>query len=251
MRMYVRGVPSLKRPEQTMHAKVNNPPSQDSFFFKAFNDSIDIANNVVKTKYLTAMKQGTLNPQDFGCLTVQDAYYCYRAAETLTSLLCKIDKDKDPELYDLANSKCVGYIEYNTTFFKDWHLSTSSCITPTENFRSYAEHEHNVMCAYAPIYTLVAMLPCYYLWPWFGKQIKQSSDYKPGVYESWFDGCWDGDTYFDSAYDVGNFIEEWKNKGKEFDEKTAMEIYKTSMNHELAVFNDAYHDSIEAAQIKK
>ena len=63
------------------------------------------------------MKAGKLNPQDFGCLTVQDAYYCYRSAETLNSLLCRMDKEKESELYELADSLYEGYVDYNQTFF--------------------------------------------------------------------------------------------------------------------------------------
>lgn len=250
MGMYVRGVPFLEYLGKRMAVNAE-PPSQDSFFFRAFNENIDTANAVVNTQYLQAMKAGKLNPQDFGCLTVQDAYYCYRSAETLNSLLCKIDKEKEAELYELADSLYEGYVDYNQTFFTDWHLHTASSITPTDTFRSYSEHEHYVMCAYEPIYTLVALLPCYYLWPWFGKEIKSSGGYTPGVYKSWFDGCWDGDSYFDSAYVIGNFIEEWKSKGKEFDEELAKQTFKTSINYELAAFTEAYHESIETAKNMK
>lgn len=250
MGMHVRGVPFLAHLEGRMDVNIE-PPSQDSFFFRAFNANIDIANAVIDTQYLQAMKVCKLNPQDFGCLTVQDAYYCYLAADTLRSLLCKIDKEKESELYNLANSQYEGYIDYNKTFLVDWHIHTANCVTPTDTFKAYAEHEHHVMCAYDPIYTLVALLPCYYLWPWFGKKIKESEGYAPGVYHSWFDGCWADDSYFDSAYAIGNFIEAWKGNGKEFDEDLAMQIFQTSMKYELAVFSEAYHESIEAVKNKK
>ncbi len=245
MRAFVRNVPFQNYLRSTSRF-ASEPPSAESFFFRAFNECIGIANAVVSTDYLQRMKSGILNPQDFGVLTVLDSYYCYRAAETMSGLLCQIDAQQELELHELVSSLLQGYREYNSTFFDDWHIRTSDSVNPTETFRSYAEHEHHIMCSEAPIYTLVAMLPCYYLWPWFADSILSAPDYVRGVYDYWLNCC----LGYGSAYRIGNFIDEWQKQGKEFDEELAMQIYKTSMNFELAAFSEAAHTYILAGKEK-
>ena len=215
-------------------------PKPDSFFYRVFNNNIDIANRVVDTSYLQTMAAGKLCPDYYGELTVLDSYYCYRAADTLKSLVCKIDKEKDPELYNLTNYMISGYDKYNSTFLGHWHLRESDSVTPTKTMHDYAEHEHSIMCFNDPIYTLVAYIPCYYLWPWFSQKIIESDGYsKDGIYDYWFEGNYYGKDSYNSAWMIGNLIEEWKASQKAFDEDKAEEIYVKSMNYELQVFTEA------------
>ncbi|MBR1693707.1 MAG: hypothetical protein IJ711_13190 [Lachnospiraceae bacterium] len=243
-RIYTRNIRFTARLQKGAQVRTAKPP-EDSFFFRVFEKNLDVANAVIDTKYLQAMKHGVLNPQDYGCLTVLDSYYCYRAADTLLSLLSEIDDKEYPDLKRLVEVQYEGYEEYNSTFFRDWHIRTADSVNPTDTMMAYAEHEHHVMCAYPPIYTLVAMLPCYYLWPWFSQKIEESSDYEPGVYKDWFEGNYSGEDSYDSAYEIGNFIDAWQKDGKEFDESLAGEIFSKSMNYELAAFTEAYHEAIE------
>jgi thiaminase/transcriptional activator TenA len=233
----------LKYMPKTMKSvKAITEPDKDSFFIRAFNANIDIANAVVNTQYLQKMKTGILDPSYYGCLTVLDSYYCYRAAETLGSLLNNIDKSKYPDLHNLVEANQKSYREYNKTFLVDWHILQSDSVVPTDKMKRYAEHEHNVMCYQDPIYTLVAYIPCYYLWPWFSKKIIEDSNYKPGVYDLWFKGNYYGEDSFGSAWTIGNFIESWKKSGNAFDETLASDIFKKSMQFELDVFTDAYKE---------
>lgn len=215
-------------------------PPKDSFFYQVFNANLETAKKVVNTSYLQKMKVGALSPDNYGCLTVLDSYYCYRAADTLKSLICKIDRNTEEELYTITKSMMTGYDSYNKTFLADWHIRESDSVTPTETMRNYSEHEQIVMCYEEPIYTLVAYIPCYYLWPWFSQQIQNDSGYQPGVYKDWFEGNYDGtDASFNSAWKIGVFIEEWIKAGKPFDKSKATEIYTKSMQYELQVFTEA------------
>lgn len=216
-------------------------PSQDSFFYRVFNKHIDIANSVMNTDYLMAMSAGILCPDNYGQLTVLDSYYCYRAADTLKSLLCKINQEDNPGLYELTNHMISGYDDYNRKFLTDWHIRESDSVTATKAMHDYAEHEHNVMCYEDPIYTLVAYIPCYYLWPWFSQHIMEKDGYnKDGIYDYWFAGNYYGQESYKSAWVIGDLIEKWKAAGKPFDETKAEEIYVKSMNYELEVFSQAY-----------
>ncbi len=109
-------------------------------------------------------------------------------------------------LKDSIEAMIEGYHQYNAYFLNQWHILNSSSIVPTKAMKAYSEHEHNVMCYEEPIYTLVAYIPCYYLWPWFSYQIMQSLDYAPGVYEEWFSINYKGEESYASAKKIKQCI---------------------------------------------
>lgn len=211
-------------------------PSKDSFFMRVFQQNIEIANKVLNTKYLDAIQKGILPPNNYGQLTVLDAYYCYRAADTYNTALCKVQKETERDLYMLMDHLHRSYREYNQSFFNDWHIRTSESVNATKEFVSYANQEHHIACSQHPIYTLVAMIPCYYLWYWFSNEMRKKGIADTNLYREWISDC----CYPNTSYEIGNFIEEWRKSGKEFDEKLAAEIYQTSIQCELSVFKAAY-----------
>lgn len=215
-------------------------PRPTSFFYRAFLSCRHTANAVAGTRYLQSMHDGTLDPLSYGCLTVQDAYYCYHAQETLRGLLGRVDREAHPGLYELVESKTNAYDSYNRTFIEDWRIRNTESVVPTDAMRGYVEHEQRVAREEDPIYTMVVFLPCYHLWPWFARQLMMSPRYSPGVYRSWFEGVYQGESEsFGGAWLMGNFIEEWRDAGNPFDEGLAHDIYRESMEHELAVFSEA------------
>ena len=107
-------------------------PSPSSFYYRAFRANLRTANEVAATPYLQSMHTGTLSPLDYGCLTVQDAYYCYQAQETLRLTLARIDRAAQPELFEIVESKVRGYEGYNQTFLEDWHIRNAQSVLPTE-----------------------------------------------------------------------------------------------------------------------
>lgn len=206
-----------------------------SFFWRAFNRNLTTAEKVLNTNYLTLMRDCKLDPKFFGELTVLDSYYCYRGADSYATALCNVDKKNDIDLYTLMNELHKSYCKYNKTFFDEWHIRTSESVNATPTFIHYADHEHQVACHKHPIYTLVAMLPCYYLWYWFAdKMCSEMSD--DNIYKDWVKGCCYSDK---TPMRIGNFIDKWQLDGKEFDEELAFAIYKKSMDYELEAFTNA------------
>lgn len=215
-------------------------PLPSSFFCRAFHTNRHTANAAANTRYLQSMHDGTLSPLDYGCFTIQDAYYCYSAQDTLRLLLHRIDHEAEPELFGLVESNVSAYDDYNRTFLEDWHIQDAACVLPTETTRRYAAHERQVARHKEPLYSLVAYLPCFHLWPWYARRLMMSPRYRPGVYRSWFEGIYQGEREgFGSAWLLGNFIEEWRQGGRPFDENLAHDIYRKSMEFELAIFSEA------------
>jgi thiaminase/transcriptional activator TenA len=107
-----------------------------------------------------------------------------------------------------------------------------SGIVPTDSMKAYAEHERVTANYEESIYTLAAMLPCYYLWYWLSDQIYGSR--ANNLYAFWIDG----NHYPETAYEVGNFIETYKTT-RTFDDSLALKAFTDSINYELAVFTQA------------
>lgn len=210
-----------------------DPPSEDSFFFRAFNANIKVAEQSLNTKFIQGIKNGNLSPDNYGALTVLDAYYCYNGATSFQIALQNTDEKAEPQLAALLKKLTESYEAYNKTFLDVWHLLNADCVVPTETCKNYAHHERIVANYYAPIYTLVAMLPCYYLWYWLSDQIYSFRE--NNLYGYWIEGCHSSS----SAYTIGNFIDEWMRAGKPFSEDAAMRFYADSMKYEFGNFDEA------------
>jgi thiaminase/transcriptional activator TenA len=209
------------------------PPPPDSFFFRAFNANLQTAQASLDTKFIQGIKNGNLSPNNYGALTVLDAYYCYNGATSFQIAQMNPELDKEPLLAKLLFQLYTNYNTYNQTFLNVWHILNADCVVPTTNCEAYAHHERVVANYDHPIYTLVVMLPCYYLWYWLSDQIW---DYRENnLYGFWIEGCHSSS----SAYAIGNFIDAWVKDGKVFDDSYAMNIYSKSMQYEYINFNDA------------
>lgn len=215
----------------------SNEPPADSFFFRVFDKNISIAERVLNTPFLQEMKKNVLPPLNFGVMNVQDAYYCYCAENSYKRLLngIKVSDELTQEMLELVQHNYKGYVEYNKVFLDIWHIPAATSVKPTKVFQDYAEHEFQTASNYDPIYTLVAMLPCYYLWYWFSSKLSpdMSSD---NLYIDWVEGSLSAR----SAYRIGNFIDKWQKQNQPFDERLAEKIYAASMNYELQIFTEAY-----------
>lgn len=239
-------------------------PSEDCFLCKAFKAEKEIREKVLNTPFLQGMKNGDLDPKYLGILTVLDSYYCYRAKNTLEATFGKYNPIVFPELNAVITNRYNGYIKYNTTFKDDWHIKDIDSVIPTNTMRGYADFEENVMRKCHPIYTLIAYLPCYFLWPWFSRELlnvkyvddwglkpekkisansNNTNDSEPeenhNVYESWFRGNYKDEDSFKGAWLIANEVEKWRKNGN-FNEGEALTIFHTSMNYELEVFTNAY-----------
>lgn len=56
-------------------------PAADSLFWKLWNGSLDTAVQVLQTDYFKGIAAGTLDPNAYGSLMVQDGYYCFRGRD--------------------------------------------------------------------------------------------------------------------------------------------------------------------------
>lgn len=203
-----------------------SPPPDDSLFFQLWNANQEIAVKALNTDYIQGIKNGTLDPIKYGAFTVSDAYYCYNGAQ---DYLNAESQASDASLKAFLLQKYNSYLAYNTSFTTTWHLRDASGIVPLQTAIDYSEFEHNVASFQDPIYTLIVMIPCEYLWYWLAHQISPPTT--GNLYASWITG----NNYPDGAYAMGNFIEQYR-QSHNIDPTLAQNLYAQAMSYELQNF---------------
>ena len=213
------------------HQVSKTSPEAGSLFWKLWQSCTDIANEVIKTPFIQGIKEGTLDPVIYGGFNISDAYYCFHGA---SDYLGAANRANDPTLKAFLMKKYNSYDSYNKTFPKKWHIKDANGVVPTDACKEYSAFESNTAATEAPIYSLIVMLPCEYLWAWLGKELSPPS--KGNLYAPWITG----NNYPDGAYAMGNFISYFQNKYPgSLDTDKAMELYRSAMNYELENFKSA------------
>lgn len=207
------------------------PPPPESLFWKLWNSSKSIAEDVMKTDLTQGLKNGNLDPVKFGTFNVSDAYYCFKQSDCFE---LAEQRAENPVLKAFLGQKVEGYVEYNKLFHKTWFLKDASSIIPPSICTEYSDFEMKISSQEDPIYTLILMLPCEYLWPWISEEMLPVE--AGNIYENWIKG----NLIPEISYTVGNFLDLYlKNNPDSIDEDKAIEIYKKAMEYEYRYFLSA------------
>ncbi|TDQ23894.1 TenA family transcriptional regulator [Tenacibaculum caenipelagi] len=205
------------------------PPPTDTLFWKMWNACQDIANETLNTQFIQEIKSGTLNPVHYGGFNISDAYYCFKGAQ---DYLNAMDRASNPTLKAFLHKKYNSYQKYNDTFPKTWRIKDAEGIIPSEVCKLYSKFESMVASHQDPIYALIVMIPCEYLWAWLAAQLSPTSS--KNLYAPWITGNNDPN----GAYAMGNFLEEYQ-KENPVDEKLATQLYTQAITYEYQNFNTA------------
>lgn len=201
-------------------------PAPDSLFWKMWNANTEIAQAALNTDFVQGIKNGNLNPQTYGAFNVSDAYYCFHGSEDYQNAA---DRATHPVLKAFLQKKRDSYVSYNDTFPETWRVKNGDSIVPTEVCQQYSDYERSVCSDQDPIYALIVMLPCEYLWGWLGAQLV---GFESGnLYADWIKD----NQGTSGAFAMGNFIEEYR-KNKPIDEDLAMYIYNQAITFEKENF---------------
>ena len=210
------------------HGIPETPPVPGSLFWTMWEACQDIAKEALATGYIQGIGNGNLDPKLYGSYTVMDAYYCFRGAEDYRDAAAKT---YDPTLKAFLNHKYQSYHSYNQSFKTEWGLKDASGINPNKAVKDYSDLEHEVVVNEDPIYSLIVMLPCEYLWYWLSDQLK--GNVENNLYGFWITGNLDPS----GAYAMGNYINMYqKHYPKVIEEANALNIYRQAMQGELSDF---------------
>ncbi|MNJ43680.1 hypothetical protein D3C77_386970 [compost metagenome] len=213
------------------HGLSSAPPPADSLFWRLWQPCLPIAQKTLVTPYINGIKNANLDPVIYGGFNVSDAYYCFNGAQ---SYLAAESRTDDEGLKFFLLEKYKRYQTYNEAFPTIWHVRDASGVVPTPACRDYAQFESDTASHADPIYTLIMMIPCEYLWYWLANQLMPPSP--SNLYGPWI-------TANDStsgAYAMGNFLDQYQRVHPgAIDENKAQSIYSTAMNFEWQNFLSA------------
>ncbi len=232
------------------HQLSTAPPAADSLFWKMWRGVQDVATDTLALPYLQGINAGTLDPNQYGGYNVADAYYCFEGADAYQTAVSKTTPNTP--LNAFLSKKLAGYQRYNATFPDTWHVSSAASISPPQVTKDYAEYEGNVAARLDPIYCLIVMIPCEYLWAWLAGQMNPPQP--SNVYGEWITENNDPS----GAYAMGNFLDSYmtQNPGV-LDTSYAQLIYGFAQIYEYQNFaaatgtqpNDAAHYGIDKPAI--
>lgn len=196
-----------------------NPPPTDSFSWKLWLGSQDIAQEALKTDYIQGIANGTLDPNDYG----SDAAYCYYAEGDY----------KRAEAF--AKVRHTSYASYRKEAFDSWGLKRATALVPGPAVQGYIDTERAVATTAPPIYLMVAMIPCDQLWPWLAAELSSKAS-STNLYSFWITGnaSWHG------AYVLDNFVDRWNGEHPGvLDAENALAVYRACMTGEVNCFRAA------------
>ena len=215
----------------THHQLSTQPPPPDALFWKMWNACTQISQAALETQFIQGIKQGNLDPVEYGGFNISDAYYCFNGAQDYQEAESRA---QDALLKAFLLAKYKSYDKYNQEFPTVWHLKDAAGVVPTEVCRQYSDFESSIAAHQDPIYAVVVMLPCEYLWAWLASQLAPPS---PGnLYAPWITGNHDPS----GGFAMGNFIDSYQAQYPDsIDEAQAIAIYTQAMEYEQKNFATA------------
>ena len=208
-------------------------PKKDSFLYKAFLKNLRFAENSLESGYMQGIKNASLNPDHYGAFMIQDAFYCIEGVKTLEIAIARADCH--PQLKKVLELVYKFYNDYvETVILPNWTIKGTESIKVRNGFKAYCALERQIANEKEPIYMLVTLLPCYYLWAWLANELKAYEN--NNVYGRWIR---ENQEMMPSIllYDT---IETFRRENPmEFNETEALELFGRAMECEWCNFKEA------------
>ncbi|XP_060080322.1 uncharacterized protein LOC132559716 [Ylistrum balloti] len=203
-----------------------------------WNKTEAIRNKTLSTYFVQGIANGSLNPTAFGGFMIQDAVYCYKIKNSID---ISADRAPDGELKEYLRNESAAFDSIYKYLSEKWRIKNPAGINLTESCQSYADYERQIASTEDTIYMLVAMTPCYKLWPWLGKQLQSVNH---GVYNEWFNDNFN--PYFDGYKMLDAFVDEAETN-MSINRSKALEVFTRCMQGEYEFFNSVQHTDLTNA----
>eukprot|EP01084_Bolivina_argentea_P176826 305929_1 len=184
----------------------------------------------VQTDWIQGIKNGNLNPDNYGRYTVQDIGYCQRAKDNWSTAADKA-KRYDEDIYNYCLLQVSSMIKYTAELSNAWNVKSEDVVLG-DALQQYMDYEEYIVNNYPPSYFPVAMFACYYLWPWVCQQIGPVE--KNNLYYGW----WYNNKSFHAGKTLAAKIDSLYKLGQ-IDGKTAFEIVSTCIKGETNFWRSA------------
>jgi len=211
------------------------PPPEDSIAWRLWLACQDIAQEALTSDYIQGIKNGDLNPNNYGQYTVQDAVYSHHGQDDYQTLEGRASAEGHPELAAFAKARYESYVSYNAETFKAWHVKDADALALSEAAQHYVDFEHRIANEWEPIYGIIAMIPCDQLWAYLATELKNDAG-SGNLYSFWINenADWGG------AYRLDNFIDDWLAEHPDvYDWDSALFVFRSCMTCEANFFRSA------------
>ncbi|MEM8637547.1 MAG: TenA family transcriptional regulator [Cyanobacteria bacterium P01_G01_bin.54] len=210
-------------------------PPEDSISWRLWLAGQAIAQDALNTDYVQGIRQGNLDPNDYGQYTIQDCTYCAHAQDDYLTIEQRARNDSALDLASFAKARYDSYVKYTNEQLTAWHIKSPSALAPSPAAQTYIDFEHQIATTYPPIYGVLAMIPCDQLWPWLAEQLNDQIK-SSGIYSFWIKE----NIGFTGAYRLDNFIDAWFAQYPEiYNWERALYVYQSCLTCELNFFKSA------------
>ena len=208
-------------------------PGQASLSEFLWDESQDLAQEALSTKFIQGIRLGDLEPEQYGIYTVQDAGYCYDVVKDYKTL---IKRTEDPEVREFLVQREKSYEDYTQELMKQWHIKDADAIELGQAAQEYSDLEKKVAKRYEPLYFMVVSIPCVRLWHWLANQIK-SCAVPDNLYQFWIDE--------NSRGSGGKTLQDFVDgHAGSLDKEKALDVYRKAMLGEVNFFRSACEEKL-------
>ncbi|XP_066284163.1 uncharacterized protein [Branchiostoma lanceolatum] len=208
--------------------------AQDTLTDLLWKENSDLADAAWKTKYIQGIASGTLDPRNFGNYTVQDAAYCSANTDNLKFLM---DKTGNESLKTFFESQYEEFRNETESLYNQWSLKPGGSDLGAAA-KWYVDVEYKVAHEEDPLYYLVAMIPCYRLWPYLANKMQAEGDDKASnIYKFWIEEY--------GSFKSAEGVESEVNKASALiDHQKASQIYHSCMVGEVNFFRSVCDEEL-------
>lgn len=191
-----------------------------------WKSNTDIANEVLKTEFLTLMVNGSLKAERYMKFMLQDIYYANQVTSLLNTLAKRRKSHKDIKKFFIKMHEL--YADFTKGLLQEFRFKNFTELTPSPAIKSYVD-SYKALMDEKNIYFVISLLPCFKLWPYIANSldISESSPYINFKKNNMNDDSW---IYF------SNLIEKHRCG---INENKAKRIFRSHMKHEKLFFAES------------
>ena len=199
-----------------------------------WNESRDLFNESLKTTFIQGIREKNLDPQFFAKYIIQDAAYLFDLEHIFRELLTKAKNENtagDEELLEFLENYHAEMLEYNQYFMRKFGINEAKAVKNIKSFQDCHDRKMSILKEMDVIYSLIAKLSCYKLWPEISRSITDCQE--GNIY-----GFWIVDSSSQSALEALQALEDIINKyAHRVDKTEALKVFRNFMQAEIDMFN--------------
>jgi len=201
-----------------------------------------LVQQVLSSNFIENLISGNLSPLLYTKFFINDIYYISRGPAHYENALNRLSEN-EPELRKALEIQHGKYVNYDNEIYTDYGIVAeyaTKFVIPIERsqIENYADFLKNVSEHEHPYFTLVANLPCSYLWCWLGTNFQKNLCRADNVYCETIKYLFgEKDDPKDCSTEIVNAVNKF---GPQYDLEKQKSMFRQSVLYELINFNSTY-----------